>query len=430
MSAKSLSSLDSDNIKCVHAGSTLAGWTLQERLGDGRFSEVWRATDETGAVCALKLYIDIEEYEYYYNEICVYNALNRENRSPNIIGYLGTFAHVMNSESIPRIIPCVKLQLGGDHIGRFLRRGVFRPEVAKQIMRQLLSATAFLHSMGIIHTDIKPENILVEYYSSESAGGSSNESNSLSSVCADESTDSLTDIKILLGDLGTATKYDKLFKKTIGTVPYLAPELLIASEYSFGVDIWAILATCFELVTGKLLFDVFDETEMGYGSEISAYDSAGDSDCDCSRCRDDTDGKTTAGSAAHSDAIGADGADSSVKTNDSSTDGTSIAASTSVTGKSHSTSSDGYDLAYRHLMIIEKIIGRPSKAFCARGRSFYNSRGKLMGNPAISRMDISETLTQLPDADRDLFVNFLMSGLTYNDSRPTCDELLKHEFLI
>ena len=89
----------------------------------------------------------------------------------------------------------------------------------------------------IIHTDIKPENILL----------------------VDPGTSGLPDnkarLKVKIGDLGSACWTTKRFSVSIGTREYRAPEALLEVEdYGPEVDVWAAACTAFELATGQYLF--------------------------------------------------------------------------------------------------------------------------------------------------------------------------------
>ncbi|XP_032519521.2 serine/threonine-protein kinase PRP4 homolog [Danaus plexippus] len=93
--------------------------------------------------------------------------------------------------------------------------------------RQLLLALRLLKKIGIVHADIKPDNILV------------NEKKNVLKLC----------------DFGSASKI-----KEHEPTPYLvsrfyrAPEIILGIPYLHSVDVWSAACTIYEMATGKILF--------------------------------------------------------------------------------------------------------------------------------------------------------------------------------
>ena len=95
----------------------------------------------------------------------------------------------------------------------------------KNFTKDILLALAYLHGKGIIHKDIKPDNILV-----------------------------MADSRAVLSDFGLA---ERMTKGTdcryyfSGTLPYLAPEVIYMTPYDGRVDIWSLGITIYATATGK-----------------------------------------------------------------------------------------------------------------------------------------------------------------------------------
>lgn len=110
---------------------------------------------------------------------------------------------------------------------RAAKRGRIDEISARSMARQLASAVAHIHAKGIIHRDIKLENVLIDS----------------------------TTRKVKLADFGLSNLWDKttMLKTHCGSPEYSAPELHSGKSYGFGVDIWALWAAYFNFSLFEVL---------------------------------------------------------------------------------------------------------------------------------------------------------------------------------
>lgn len=126
------------------------------------------------------------------------------------------------------LLPFLK---GGELFKSIKARGLYKESDAAPVMKNFLSALAYLHENLIVHRDLKPENLLLA------------------------STGDTTDVKI--ADFGLATRLaypgEKL-KLRCGSPGYVSPELLRDEGYSLPSDIFSAGVIFYVMLTGRPLF--------------------------------------------------------------------------------------------------------------------------------------------------------------------------------
>ena len=218
---------------------------MKEKLGWGAFSTVWRCSDEKeGLDVAVKVTkSDQETTEQVTDEIVLLKAVGKVETEhagkETVMKLLGSFS--VTGENGSHL--CLAMELLGANLLQCLdaRSGMCLSNV-KVVMRQVLQGLDFLHTeAGIIHADIKPENILL----------------------VDSGTRNLSlpvkRLKVKIADLGSSCWVARHFSLSIGTTEYRGPELLLGLKgtdeqqlggYGPPVDVWAAACLAFELSTG------------------------------------------------------------------------------------------------------------------------------------------------------------------------------------
>jgi len=102
---------------------------------------------------------------------------------------------------------------------------------ARHLAIQIAEAIQYLHSYGIVHRDIKLENVMM-------------------SDSTEKSVPKLVDFG-LAKIIGPSEKTTEPF----GTLGYVAPEVLKKEPYTFSCDLWSLGCIAYALLSGSLPFD-------------------------------------------------------------------------------------------------------------------------------------------------------------------------------
>lgn len=158
-----------------------------------------------------------------FGEIKILKSLDH----PNIIKIYEFFKDAINYYIVTEYCP------EGDLYSKLNKMKFFNESVVANIMKQVLSAVAYLHSKNIIHGDLKLDNILID-----------------TSAYNETGTDKFYDIKLI--DFGCSSFFamDKKYSKVIGTSYYVAPEV-IDNNYNQLCDIWSCGVIMYILLCGS-----------------------------------------------------------------------------------------------------------------------------------------------------------------------------------
>ena len=152
-------------------------------------------------------------------------------------------------------------------------RGIPIP-IVKYITKQILVALDFIHRVcGVIHTDLKPENVLLgrliteELYRPKCSPPSLKSVEDLETAAdapaaaaaaakTEEERPSFKELyRVYLADFGNANWTSHHFTDDIQTRQYRSPEVILGASWSTPVDVWSLACMVFELLTGEFLFE-------------------------------------------------------------------------------------------------------------------------------------------------------------------------------
>src|SRR4051794_22028676 len=200
--------------------TVLAGrYRVLDRLGSGGMATVYLAEDERlGRKVAVKrLHSDSPEdaAQRFEREAKVGASLSH----PNLVTVFDTVA---DDEGVLIVMEYI----AGENLAQLMARERVPAEQGVSIIRQVAGALDHAHQAGVVHRDIKPANILIS-----------------------------PDGKAKLVDLGIATASERTQITAAGTVlgtpSYMAPEQLEGGKITKAVDIYALGAVAFELLSGR-----------------------------------------------------------------------------------------------------------------------------------------------------------------------------------
>ena len=211
----------------VEKGQRLGEYLLEGLLGRGGFCEVWRARHVMlGDVVAVKVATDEQMADFLRREGLAQRALEH----PNIVRVLGgdTDAHP------PYLV--TEFMAGGSLRALLRRRRKLPQDETARIIKDVAAALQFAHQRGIVHRDVKPENILLD-----------------------------GEGKAKVADFGFWRFFEKqkdnrhlalslLSTEEVmgGTLEYMSPEQRRGEEPTPADDVYALGVVLFECLTGRL----------------------------------------------------------------------------------------------------------------------------------------------------------------------------------
>ncbi|MGB3966668.1 MAG: FHA domain-containing serine/threonine-protein kinase, partial [Planctomycetota bacterium] len=199
----------------------IAGYRILEELGRGGMGLVYRA-----------------EQTSLHREVAL-KVLNRElTKDPAFVARFVAEARAAAKLQHPNVVQVFDVDHDGEtyfyamelmHEGSLedwlKQHGAMPVDRALRVVSDAASGLAYAESLGIVHRDIKPDNLMLDQHGA-----------------------------VKIADLGLASTVEETEDKAIGTPHFMAPEQVLKKELDHRTDLYALGCTFYRLVTGKTPF--------------------------------------------------------------------------------------------------------------------------------------------------------------------------------
>ncbi|XP_046880250.1 pre-mRNA processing factor 4Bb [Hypomesus transpacificus] len=220
---------DAEGYYRVNIGETLdKRYDVYGYTGQGVFSNVIRARDtaRAGQEVAVKIIRNNELMQKTgLKELEFLKKLNDADPDDKF-HCLRLFRHFYHKQHLCLVFEPLSMNLR-EVLKKYGKDVGIHIKAVRSYIQQLFLALKLLKRCNILHADIKPDNILV------------NESKTILKLC----------------DFGSASHVaDNDITPYLVSRFYRAPEIIIGKPYDYGIDMWSVGCTLYELYTGKILF--------------------------------------------------------------------------------------------------------------------------------------------------------------------------------
>ncbi|MFD7407237.1 serine/threonine-protein kinase [Streptomyces sp. NPDC059866] len=202
-------------------------YTANQILGRGSAGTVWLGEGPDGPVAIKLLREDLASDQELVGRFVQERTALLGLEHPNVVSVRDL---VVDGNDLALVMDLVR---GTDLRTRLERERRLSPEAAVAIVADVAEGLAAAHAAGVVHRDVKPENVLLDMQGPLGPGGSH---------------------RALLTDFGVAKLIDSPRRtratKIIGTPDYLAPEIVEGLPPRAAVDIYALATVLYELLAG------------------------------------------------------------------------------------------------------------------------------------------------------------------------------------
>ncbi|XP_060942287.1 hormonally up-regulated neu tumor-associated kinase homolog A [Limanda limanda] len=229
ISPASLGSPAADILKNFYHTKRVGNYLIGRKLGEGSFAKV---REGLHALTGEKVAVKVIDKRKAKKDSYVTKNLRREGhiqqmiRHPNITQLLD----ILETDNSYYLV--MELCPGGNLMNRIYDKKRLDERETQKYIRQLVLAVEHLHRAGVVHRDLKIENLLLDEQ------------------------DNIKLIDFGLSNCAGILGYSDPFSTQCGSPAYAAPELLSRKKYGPKVDVWSIGVNMYAMLTGNLPFTV------------------------------------------------------------------------------------------------------------------------------------------------------------------------------
>ncbi|KAJ0183956.1 hypothetical protein K1T71_000379 [Dendrolimus kikuchii] len=228
---------DAEGYYRVRIGETLDNrYNVYGYTGQGVFSNVVRARDQArgNSEVAVKIIRNNEiMHKTGLRELEILKRLNDADPDDKF-HCLRLFRHFFHKRHLCMVLEPLSMNLR-EVLKKYGKNSGIHIKAVRSYTQQLLLALKLLKKTGILHADIKPDNILV------------NDSKLVLKLC----------------DFGSASHIsNNEITPYLVSRFYRAPEIILGVNYDHGIDMWSTGCTIYELSTGKVMFAGLTNNDM------------------------------------------------------------------------------------------------------------------------------------------------------------------------
>uniref|UniRef100_A0A8D0H928 non-specific serine/threonine protein kinase n=1 Tax=Sphenodon punctatus TaxID=8508 RepID=A0A8D0H928_SPHPU len=207
----------------------VGNYLIGRKLGEGSFAKV---REGLHVVTGEKVAVKVIDKKRAKKDTYVTKNLRREGQIQQMIRHpnIAQLFDILETENSYYLV--MELCPGGNLMHKIYEKKRLEEHEARKYIRQLILAVEHLHRAGVVHRDLKIENLLLD------------EDNNIKLIDF-----GLSNCAGILG-------YSDPFSTQCGSPAYAAPELLARKKYGPKIDVWSIVVNMYAMLTGTLPFTV------------------------------------------------------------------------------------------------------------------------------------------------------------------------------